>query len=138
MTEPRLLLTRQWLLKALSDLESARQLASGQTPHLDTAIYHCQQCAEKAVKGFLVYQDHAPEWTHDVVRLIELAAMYKPEFIALLPHGAELVPYATAFRYPSEKSNLMPSQNQFDSAIVAAQIIFDFVCIVLPPQARPV
>jgi HEPN domain-containing protein len=138
MTEPRLLLTQQWLLKAQSDFESARHLASGQTPHLDTAIYHCQQCGEKAIKGFLFYCGHEPEWTHDVARLVEIAATYESALISLIPYGAELAPYATAFRYPSESNNLMPSRDQFDSAIFAAQRIFEFVCGVLPPQIRQV
>ena len=137
MTEPTLLLTQQWLFKALSDLESARHLASGQIPHLDTAIYHCQQCAEKAVKGFLVFRGHEPEWTHDVAHLIEIAATYEPDLATLLAYGAELAPYATAFRYPSEANDLMPSQDQFDSAILAAQRIFEFVCGVLPTQTWP-
>lgn len=56
MTDATNPLARQWLLKALSDLESARVLSSLESPRLDTAIFHCQQAAEKAVKGFLIYQ----------------------------------------------------------------------------------
>ena len=41
-------LVRKWLIKARRDLLSARRLARGADPYLDTAIYHCQQCAEKA------------------------------------------------------------------------------------------
>ena len=44
-----------WLTKARHDLASARLLGSGSSPVLDTAIYHCQQAAEKALKGFLLY-----------------------------------------------------------------------------------
>ena len=36
-------LVRGWLLRALHDLASARKLAAGADPLLDTAIYHCQQ-----------------------------------------------------------------------------------------------
>jgi hypothetical protein len=50
-------LTRGWLIKANRDLLSARQLAEGELPLLDTAAYHCQQAAEKAIKGFLLYHD---------------------------------------------------------------------------------
>lgn len=47
-------LVRRWLTKSRRDLLSAKRLARGSEPYLDTAIYHCQQCAEKAIKGWLV------------------------------------------------------------------------------------
>jgi HEPN domain-containing protein len=64
---------QKWLLKALHDLESARKLVAGDDPILDTAIYHCQQAAEKAVKGFLTFHRKRFEKTHDIERLILLA-----------------------------------------------------------------
>ena len=45
-------LVRAWLTKARHDLDTARQLSALPGGHLDTAIYHCQQAAEKVVKGF--------------------------------------------------------------------------------------
>ena len=56
-------LLRSWLTKATSDLRSAKVLASAEDPVLDTAIYHCQQAAEKAVKAFLVHCGVTPEKT---------------------------------------------------------------------------
>jgi len=49
MDEAKCELVRNWLRKAQRDLASARKLASGNDPLLDTAIYHCQQAGEKAV-----------------------------------------------------------------------------------------
>jgi HEPN domain-containing protein len=46
-------LVRNWLIKSNRDLMSARQLADTDIPLLDTAVYHCRQSAEKAVKAFL-------------------------------------------------------------------------------------
>ena len=51
MTDAKTLLVRSWLIKAQRDLASARVLAANDPPLLDTAIYHCQQASEKAVKG---------------------------------------------------------------------------------------
>ena len=42
MTDNKRLLVQSWLAKALHDLHSARVLASGSEPILDTAIFHCQ------------------------------------------------------------------------------------------------
>jgi HEPN domain len=41
----------------------------GQEPYLDTAVYHCQQAAEKALKAFLTARDIAFEKTHNLVAL---------------------------------------------------------------------
>ena len=41
--------TRAWLAKALDDLESARVLANARLE--GTALYHCQQAAEKSLKS---------------------------------------------------------------------------------------
>jgi hypothetical protein len=43
--------TQAWLAKARSDLRSAAILSTAESPLYDTAIYHCQQAAEKAVKA---------------------------------------------------------------------------------------
>jgi len=45
--------TRSWLVKADSDLRAADVLRSTRPPLLDDALYHYQQSAEKAPKGFL-------------------------------------------------------------------------------------
>lgn len=59
MTDAKAHLVRSWMIKAQRDLASARVLAASDPPLLDTAMYHCQQAAEKAVKGYLVFCDHA-------------------------------------------------------------------------------
>ena len=66
MDDTRRALLRSWLTKAASDLKSARVLGSADDAPLDTAIYHCQQTAEKAVKAFLVFKELSPEKTHDI------------------------------------------------------------------------
>ena len=38
-----------WLAKATSDLKSAKKLIKDDDDTLDTAAYHTQQCAEKAL-----------------------------------------------------------------------------------------
>ncbi len=58
-------LTRKWIMKARRDLLSAKKLARGKEPPLDTAIYHCQQTAEKTIKGWLVYHDISFGKTHE-------------------------------------------------------------------------
>lgn len=67
---------------------------------MDTAIYHTQQCAEKALKGFLAYHDNSLSKTHDLVKLLEVCCAIDPDFNDLRLDAAVLSPFATEFRYP--------------------------------------
>ena len=66
----KLELVRNWLTIAYHDLAAAKKLSTGSDPYFDVAVYHCQQAAEKAVKGFLVFHDQPFEKTHDIGVLI--------------------------------------------------------------------
>ena len=52
MSDAKLQMAREWIIKAKHDLDSARKLVSGDNPIWDTAVYHCQQAGEKSIKGF--------------------------------------------------------------------------------------
>ena len=73
MTEEKRIEVRNWLIKSQHDLGSARRLMEGDEPYLDTAVYHCQQAVEKALKAFLTYHDIVFEKTHDLTELLELS-----------------------------------------------------------------
>jgi HEPN domain-containing protein len=135
MNEAKRLLVRTWLVKAEHDLASAQVLAKNQVPLLDTAIYHCQQAAEKAVKAFLAFCDEEVERIHDVEALVRRSASYEPRFGALLEAGRHLTPYARVFRYPGELEE--PTGPQFAQAFSAAQGIWHFVLSVLPDEVHP-
>ena len=47
--------TRAWLKKAANDLRAAEELQAASPPLLDEAVFHCQQAAEKVLKGFLAW-----------------------------------------------------------------------------------
>lgn len=128
-------LVRAWLIKARNDLDTARQISGLPEGHLDNAIYHCQQAAEKAVKGYLAFRDHPLERTHDVERLVTLASGYERRFLSLEDAAIILTPYAT--RYPGEASELQPSMEEFDEALGAAAQIFSFVVAMVPDAVRP-
>src|SRR5262245_28323609 len=103
MDEAKQELVQTWLTKAQHDLAAARKLAEKPDPYLDVAIYHCQQAAEKAVKGFLVFYDKEFEKTHNIRLLITLAIPYESGFSSWLKAATQLTPYAGMFRYPGEK-----------------------------------
>jgi len=127
-------LVRQWLYKAKRDLMSADRLASGESPLRDTAAYHCQQAAEKALKGALLYFGQAIPKTHDLRLLVRLL---EDEVGRLdLYESAELLtPFATLYRYPDDY--LEPTQAQYEEAQRAAAEIVSSVHSMLPERMMP-
>jgi len=100
MDEAKALEVRQWMLKARRDLASARVLALAEPPLLDTAVYHCQQAAEKALKAWLTWQDVPFMKVHDLTALVSHCTKMDEDFAGLAEAAETLTPYATAFRYP--------------------------------------
>ncbi|MBK9140644.1 MAG: HEPN domain-containing protein [Verrucomicrobia bacterium] len=137
MGDTRKELLRSWLTKAASDLRSAKLLGAAENAPLDTAIYHCQQAAEKSVKAFLVHCGITPEKTHDIRKLTLEAIAREPRFNELMDMAAALTPYAWEFRYPDDLSETYPTREEFDEAPQHAQAIYDFVLKLLPADARP-
>ena len=128
-------LVRKWLTKARRDLLSAKRLARGKEPYLDTAIYHCQQTVEKSVKGWLVYNDQSFEKTPDLRLLVTQASEVEPKFADWFEVAEQISPYATAYRYPGEVLN--PTEAEFQYAFKAANRFYDFVCTLLPIELSP-
>lgn len=137
MDDAKCELVRAWLTKARNDLTTAREIGALPAGPLDTAIYHCQQAAEKAVKGYLAFRDHRLERSHDVERLVELAAGFDASFRSYEDAAITLTPYATAYRYPGESATLEPSRPEFDEALKLAAEILTFVCSLLPAEVQP-
>lgn len=135
MIEAKRQLVLSWMIKAQHDLASADVLAAAEPPLLDTAIYHCQQAAEKAVKAFLVFRDQEFDKVHDVEALIKTAIDHDRTFSNCVEAGTRLTPYATIYRYPHVAPE--PTREQFDRAIADAKEVFETVLSLLPVEATP-
>jgi len=135
MSDAKVELVKSWLIKADHDLKSARELAAASEPLLDTAIYHCQQAAEKAIKGFLVYKDIRFEKTHDIDLLISLAVDMEPRLSSMRQAAELLTPYATEFRYPGQY--VEPEPAEFEEALEAAKDFYGFILSLLPQEVHP-
>lgn len=126
---------RDWLVKADRDLKAALWLSRAPDPLLDSAAYHLQQTAEKALKGFLVFHQQPVSKTHNLVVLTLQAADLDTDFLAWRAEVTGLTPYASEFRYPD--SRLEPSPEEFEEALTAAQKLYTFVLAKLPADVRP-
>ena len=130
MVEATLELTRTWFVKARADLGAARKLAIGPEAYLDAAIYHCQQAAEKAIKGFLTFHGQRFEKVHNLPLLVTQAMTLEPTFSVWLDAVERLTPYATLFRYPGDV--LEPEPGEFVQALTDAEQFYIFVLGLLP------
>jgi HEPN domain-containing protein len=128
-------LVRAWLVKAEHDLGSARKLAEGPDPYLDTAPYHCQQPAEKAVKGLLVFFGESFEKVHNIPVLINQGIPHASELAELLYSAESLTPYATLYRYPDVL--IEPDPQEYEEAIAHAERIYTAVLSTLPEDLSP-
>jgi HEPN domain-containing protein len=128
-------LTRSWLIKASRDLLSARELADAAIPLLDTAAYHCQQAAEKAVKAFLLFHDIRFEKSHDIELLVSQATDVDPVWASCLEAARLLTPLAVEYRYPGDY--VEPEPEEFREAFEAASGLFAFVVGKLPADTHP-
>ncbi|GHV31354.1 hypothetical protein AGMMS4952_19920 [Spirochaetia bacterium] len=94
---------KEWFRYAEHDFCAAEHIAKTllPTPH-EIVCYHCQQAAEKYLKGFLVFQGDDPPHIHELAELCKLGKKYKPEFDEILIRCDTLSKYATQPRYPYE------------------------------------
>ncbi|TAH50385.1 MAG: HEPN domain-containing protein [Chloroflexota bacterium] len=135
ISEPKREYVQSWLIKAQNDLSAAKKLAAEPDPILDSAIYHCQQSSEKAIKAFLVFHDTRFDKTHNINALLLLAKRHETSFTDWFDTAELLTPYATKFRYP--EIILYPSKQEVKTAIDAAENLYNFVLSLLPPSTHP-
>jgi HEPN domain-containing protein len=135
MDDDKRALVQSWLLKAQHDLLSAERLAEGEEPLLDTAAYHCQQAAEKALKGFLVYHDCRFQKTHDLALLLVEANHFTQDFVLLDSAAGPLTRDGIVFRYP--EAQMEPTQAEFEQAYQDAAQFVSIALALIPAEAHP-
>jgi HEPN domain-containing protein len=62
-------IAKEWFKIAKTDLSSAQFLQSMSPVPIEIICYHCQQSAEKYLKGFLALKGEEIKKTHDLVQL---------------------------------------------------------------------
>ena len=115
----------EWLFKAGNDLDSAEILINASKPLYDIAIYHTQQCAEKALKSYLAFKEQEIDKIHNLIVLTNLCSQFDVEFMSIRDDALFLNPYSTLYRYP--EGDLMPSRDEVEKAVDVALKILEFV-----------
>ena len=89
-----------WFKKAENDLKNAEFVIKMINPPTDTICFHCQQTAEKYLKGYLAFFGKEIPKIHDLEELISLCENIDLSFSNLYEIAIELTDYAVVVRYP--------------------------------------
>lgn len=127
--------TRGWLVRASSDVRAAEHELRATPPLLDDIVFHCQQVAEKSLKGFLTWHDRPFRKTHSIEELGEQCLQVDPTLKGLIDRAVPLTEYAWKFRYPGEPEE--PSQQEAEEALGTARQVYAAIVARLPVEARP-
>ena len=115
----------RWLVKADNDLRTSLTMLEVNDPPTDTVCFHAQQCAEKALKAYLVSKDEHVERTHSIPRLVELCRKHDESYEQFVHSAPELTVYAVAGRYPDDWVDITEEDARL--AIDSADAILRFV-----------
>ena len=98
---------QEWIDKAEEDYEVAITLVrKRKRPTPDAVCFHCQQCAEKYLKAFLVQCKVIFPKIHDLLELQKLCLTVDLTFEFIGDLLDSLNPYSVEFRYPGEQATV--------------------------------
>ena len=93
-------IAKEWFKIAEDDLSSAEFLQNMQSIPTEIICYHCQQSAEKYLKGFLALNGEEIKRTHDLVILNKECRKYDEDFETIEEECLILTDYGVNIRYP--------------------------------------
>ena len=115
--------TRAWLGRARADLGACDALiAAGLTAE---ALFHTQQCAEKAMKAVLTWHQVSFKKTHDLDELKQMCLPLAEDATAHMAGIERLSQYAWRFRYPGAPYS--PERTEAEEGRHAAGRLLDAV-----------
>jgi HEPN domain-containing protein len=127
--------TRTWFIKAAHDIRMAELALRDDPAMTDQAVYHAQQAAEKAMKGFLTWNERIFRKTHNLVELGEACADLLPQIEPRLRRAAGLSDYAWQYRYPGDLDE--PNEEEAEDALNLARETMTTILSFLPSEVYP-
>ena len=123
-----------WIGRGECDVRSAQLLINADFPVLETACFHAQQAAEKAIKAFLVSRKCSFARTDNLGLLLRAAIKLESSFFSLQDDCDFLTPYAVETRYPGEIGKV--ETEEADRSIASMIKIWRTFADHLPPASR--
>ena len=127
--------TRSWLQKATIDIRAAEHDLTASPPLLSDVVYHCQQAAEKSLKGFLMWHKVPFRKTHSLEEIGEQCLDQDSTLRGIIDRSVPLTEYAWKFRYPGEAEE--PPREEAEEALAIAREVYIAVLVRLPEETRP-
>ncbi len=123
---------KEWQRVAEMDLLSAEYLLNMYPIPIEIICYHCQQSAEKYLKGYLVLQGMNPPKIHDLNQLQKLCSNINDSFVNIEDQCSDLTVYGVQPRYPMQ---LILEEIDMQEALINAKAIRNFIINVAPEMA---
>jgi HEPN domain-containing protein len=122
-TDPSRALARRWFHKAENDLLNVQNNLQSEQYASDTVCFHCQQVAEKYLKGFLAWHRVPFAKTHDLLELLKQVSQITDADAQVLAANLLLLdPYSVSIRYPQEYEE-EPDEQEVQEALQAANAV---------------
>jgi len=134
MQPEKLAEVRSWLKKAASDLRGADIDLAASPPFIEDMLFHCQQAAEKPMKGFLTAHDRVFRKTHDRDELASACEAVDPTLKEVLNPARDLTVFAWEFRHPGEAE--APSLEEARQFRAVAGEVYQSILARLPQEAH--
>jgi len=126
---------RAWLAEAAQDLRRVDLLLAAEPPDPEGGLFHSQPAAEKALKGFLTWQDVPFRRVHELDELGEQCAGIDSSLAEFMSRADALTKYAWRFRYPGAPYE--PTLDEGRTAFNLAHEVMEAILGRLPLEVRP-
>ena len=122
-SDPSQELAKRWFQKAENDLLNVENNLRAERYTSDTVCFHCQQVAEKYLKGFLAWHQAPFVKTHDLLELLQQTKQIASADAESLSANLLLLDrYAVSIRYPLEYEE-EPGDEEVQEAVEAAHAV---------------
>ena len=98
----------EWIASADADRRAIVACLASDPPIVTVVAFHCQQAAEKLLKGFLVLAGQRFRKRHDMEELGEHVGRHFPAMNDLVRSVESWTTWNIAYRYPGEESGQPP------------------------------
>lgn len=115
-----------WLERAAEDIAAAARLVDN-TETCNAAAFHCQQCIEKALKGYILFKTHRHEDGHNLTWLCRQAIKSDQRLAEWLNDSVVLNRYYIETRYPADIP-LALDRETVSRAYGMAREMYRFIC----------
>lgn len=115
-----------WIEAALQDRLAAELLVSDERLY-DSCAFHCQQCAEKSLKAYLLLKNGHLVDGHNLTWLCKQAVKLDSRFAEWLDESAALNHYYIETRYPSDFA-VDITERRIARVLGMAREMYQFIC----------